>query len=166
MPSSSGTSKALRHLFKLRKIQSNIRRHWDEPRPQQESSDSLLKSELTAWRDEIPRYSIGGSPSTYLHPLWMANLYDYSIIILMQEKRRRLKDEDIEDILSASVEVCLSFRRLQEEGQVMCYTWSAVSCLLESLKWPGECIDKPSARLPVPVGHHAAIYVLGRSSRT
>ncbi|KAL5362156.1 hypothetical protein BJX96DRAFT_166446 [Aspergillus floccosus] len=144
MPSSSGTSKALRHLFKLRKIQSNIRRHWDESPPQQESSDSLLKSELTAWREEIPRYSIGGSPSTYLHPLWMANLYDYSIIILMQEKRRRLKDEDIEDILSASVEVCLNFRRLQEEGQVMCYTWSAVSCHCENPKKPGECTtDKP-----------------------
>ncbi|KAL4895711.1 hypothetical protein BDV59DRAFT_199699 [Aspergillus ambiguus] len=125
VPCSSDTSKALRHLFKLRKIQSNIRRHWEESPPQQDSSDSL-RSELAAWREEIPRYGIDESPDTYLHPLWMANLYDYSIIILMQEKRHRLQNEDIEDILSASVEVCLTFRRLQEEGQVMCYTWSAL----------------------------------------
>ena len=34
--------------------------------------------------------------------------------------------EDLDDILSAGVEVCLNYRRLQEEGQVMCFTWSAV----------------------------------------
>jgi hypothetical protein len=89
--------------------------------------DDLLKKALDAWRKDIPRYGLEGGPCTYLHPLWMANLYDYSVIILMQEKRDRLKCKDIEDVLCAIVEVCLNFRQLQEDGQVMCYTWSAVS---------------------------------------
>ncbi|KAF9884836.1 ERAD-associated protein [Aspergillus nanangensis] len=126
MPASSSTNKALKHLFRLRKIQWNIRQSLAEEPPQQESSDKLFRSELAAWRQEIPQYGIGGSPSTYLHPLWMANLYDYSIIILSQEKRHRLKYDDIEEIVSAGIEVCINFRRLQEEGQVMCYTWSAL----------------------------------------
>ncbi|THC92917.1 hypothetical protein EYZ11_007613 [Aspergillus tanneri] len=126
MPSSSSTSTALRHLFSLRKIQAKIRRCWDGSPGNQASNDALLKSALDTWRKDIPRYSIEDNPSTYLHPLWMANLYDYSVIILMHEKRHRLQHEDVEDVLSAIIEVCLNFRRLQDEGQVMCYTWSAL----------------------------------------
>lgn len=127
MPSSSSTNSALRHLFSLRKIQAQIRRQREGSPQSQDASDSLLKSALDTWKQDIPRYGIEDSPSTYLHPLWMTSLYDYSVIILMQEKRHRLQHEDFEDVLSASVEVCTNFKCLLEDGQVMCYTWSAVS---------------------------------------
>jgi hypothetical protein len=48
----------------------------------------------------------------------------------MEEKRNFLDHEGMEEIFSAVVEVCLQFRRLQEEGHVMCFTWSAVRHLL------------------------------------
>ena len=57
----------------------------------------------------------------------MAKLYDYSILVLMEEKRNFLDHEGTQEIFSAVVEVCLKFRQFQEEGQVMCFTWSAVS---------------------------------------
>ncbi|RHZ45300.1 putative DNA repair protein Dds20/Mei5 [Aspergillus thermomutatus] len=130
VPSSSTSNTALSHLFRLRKIQANIRRYLEDESEQTKSGevprDDLLKKALDTWRKDIPRYGLEGGPCTYLHPLWMANLYDYSIIILMQEKRDRLKCKDIEDVLCAIVEVCLNFRQLQEDGQVMCYTWSAL----------------------------------------
>ncbi|EAW07362.1 fungal specific transcription factor domain-containing protein [Aspergillus clavatus NRRL 1] len=129
VPSLSTSNTALSHLFRLRKIQADIRRYWhqtQEAESEEVHRDDLLKSALDTWRKDIPRYGLEGAPCTYLHPLWMANLYDYSVIILMQEKRHRLKFKDIEDVLCAIVEVCLNFRQLQEEGQVMCYTWSAL----------------------------------------
>lgn len=60
----------------------------------------------------------------------MTKLYDYSILILMEEKRNFLDDEGIEDIFSAVAEVCMKYRDFQEEGHVLCFTWSAVSILL------------------------------------
>ncbi|PLB48286.1 hypothetical protein P170DRAFT_497581 [Aspergillus steynii IBT 23096] len=126
MPCSSSTNSALRHLFSLRKIQAQIRRQRDRSPQGQDAGDSLLKSALDTWKTDIPRYGIEDSPSTYLHPLWMTSLYGYSVIILMQEKRHRLQHEDFEDVLSACVEVCINFKCLLEEGQVMCYTWSAL----------------------------------------
>lgn len=78
----------------------------------------------------------------------MTKLYGYSILILMEEKRNFLDHEGTEEIFSAVVEVCLQFRRLQEEGHVMCFTWSAVSCprlvYLEA-KMTDVCI----ARVPI-----------------
>lgn len=59
----------------------------------------------------------------------MTKLYDYSILILMEEKRNFLDHEGTEEIFSAVVEVCLKYRRFQEEGHVMCFTWSAVSVI-------------------------------------
>ncbi|KAE8138119.1 hypothetical protein BDV38DRAFT_270858 [Aspergillus pseudotamarii] len=122
----SNTNTALQHLFRLRKIQANIRRYWDEPTDIQNSNDRSFKLALDDWRKHIPQYSVEEAQRTYLDPLWMTKLYDYSIIILMQGKRKHLMREDLDDILSAGVEVCLNYRRLQEEGQVMCFTWSAV----------------------------------------
>jgi hypothetical protein len=126
IPGSTSTSASLRHLFRLRKLQSNIRRYWADPTRNLCPNDASFKLELDAWRQDIPQYFVEGAPSTYLHPLWMTKLYDYSVVILMQGKRKNLKHEDVDDVLSAGVEVCLNYRRLQEEGQVMCYTWSAV----------------------------------------
>lgn len=60
----------------------------------------------------------------------MLKLYDYSILILMEEKRNFLDHEGIEDIFSAVAEVCTKYRTFQEEGHVLCFTWSAVSILL------------------------------------
>lgn len=57
----------------------------------------------------------------------MTKLYDYSILILMEEKRNFVDQDGTEDIFAAVVEVCLKFRQFQEEGQVLCFTWSAVS---------------------------------------
>lgn len=45
----------------------------------------------------------------------------------MEEKRNFLDQDGTEDIFSAVVEVCLKFRHFQEEGHVLCFTWSAVS---------------------------------------
>ncbi|KAE8384162.1 hypothetical protein BDV23DRAFT_191943 [Aspergillus alliaceus] len=126
IPDASSTSAALRHLFRLRKIQANIRRYWDGPPDYQDSDDTSFKLALDAWRKDIPRYSVEDARSTHLHPLWMTNLYDYSVIILMQGKRNNLEHEEIDAILSAGIEVCLNYRRMQEEGQVMCFTWSTV----------------------------------------
>ncbi|KAF5857680.1 hypothetical protein ETB97_005437 [Aspergillus alliaceus] len=126
IPDASSTSAALRHLFRLRKIQANIRRYWDGPPDYQDSDDTSFKLALDAWRKDIPRYSVEDARSTHLHPLWMTNLYDYSVIILMQGKRKNLEHEEIDAILSAGIEVCLNYRRMQEEGQVMCFTWSTV----------------------------------------
>ncbi|KAE8371381.1 hypothetical protein BDV26DRAFT_298846 [Aspergillus bertholletiae] len=122
----SNTSTALQHLFRLRKIQANIRRYWDEPTDSQNSNDRSFKLALDDWRKDIPQYSVEDAQRTHLDPLWMTKLYDYSVIILMQGKRKHLLREDLDDILSAGVEVCLNYRRLQEEGQVMCFTWSAL----------------------------------------
>ncbi|KAE8151026.1 hypothetical protein BDV25DRAFT_171741 [Aspergillus avenaceus] len=122
----SSTNSALQHLFKLRKIQANIRRHWGEATGHKNSDYASLKLALDAWREEIPRYSMEEARSTYLHPVYMAKLYDYSVMILMQDKRTELDPEDVQYILIAGVEVCLNFRRLQEEGQANCYTWSAL----------------------------------------
>ncbi|GAB1194788.1 hypothetical protein APSETT444_004038 [Aspergillus pseudonomiae] len=110
----------------LRKIQANIRRSWDEPTDIQNSNDRSFKLALDDWRKDIPQYSVEEAQGTHLDPLWMTKLYDYSVIILMQGKRKCLMREDLDDILSAGVEACLNYRRLQEEGQVMCFTWSAV----------------------------------------
>lgn len=57
----------------------------------------------------------------------MTKLYDYSILILLQEKRNFLDHEGIKEIFAAVVEVCLKFRQFQEEGHVLCFTWTAVS---------------------------------------
>ncbi|KNG81223.1 hypothetical protein ANOM_010386 [Aspergillus nomiae NRRL 13137] len=122
----SSTSTALQHLFRLRKIQANIRRSWDEPTDIQNSNDRSFKLALDDWRKDIPQYSVEEAQRTHLDPLWMTKLYDYSVIILMQGKRKCLMREDLDDILSAGVEACLNYRRLQEEGQVMCFTWSAL----------------------------------------
>jgi hypothetical protein len=40
-----------------------------------------------------------------------------------------LDHEGIEDIFSAVAEVCMKYRNFQEEGHVLCFTWSAVSIL-------------------------------------
>ncbi|QRD82375.1 hypothetical protein F9C07_1257101 [Aspergillus flavus] len=122
----SNTSTALQHLFRLRKIQANIRRYWDEPTDIQNLNDRSFKLALDEWRKDIPQYSAEEAQRTYLDPLWMTKLYDYSVIILMQGKRKHLMREDLDDILSAGVEVCLNYRLLQEEDQVMCFTWSAL----------------------------------------
>lgn len=45
----------------------------------------------------------------------------------MEEKRNFVDQDGTEDIFAAVVEVCLKFRQFQEEGQVLCFTWSAVS---------------------------------------
>ncbi|KAF7592784.1 hypothetical protein BBP40_012466 [Aspergillus hancockii] len=103
-----------------------MRRYWDEPSKNLVSNDTSFRLELDAWRQDIPQYVVEEAPSTYLHPLWIAKLYDYTIVMMMQVKRKNLKQEDINDILSAGVEVCLNYRRLQEEGQLMCYTWAAL----------------------------------------
>ncbi|KAJ1715858.1 hypothetical protein NYO67_1897 [Aspergillus flavus] len=113
----SNTSTALQHLFRLRKIQANIRRYWDEPTDIQNLNDRSFKLALDEWRKDIPQYSAEEAQRTYLDPLWMTKLYDYSVIILMQGKRKHLLREDLDDILSAGVE---------EEDQVMCFTWSAL----------------------------------------
>ncbi|KAI9932077.1 hypothetical protein MW887_009583 [Aspergillus wentii] len=127
-PSNSNT--ALSHLFQLRKIQANIRRYWDKTPRRYDSTethqDAPLKTALDSWRKDISRYGLDNAPYGQHHPLWMANLYNYSVIILIQEKRGCLRNQDIEYAFSAIVDVCISYRRLQEEGQVMCYTWSSL----------------------------------------
>jgi hypothetical protein len=89
-----------------------------------------LKSALDIWRQDIPRYGTADVSCGYFHPNWMTKLYDYSILILMEEKRNFLDHEGIEDIFSAVAEVCTKYRTFQEEGHVLCFTWSAVSRLL------------------------------------
>lgn len=125
------TNPALSHLFRLRRIQANIRRSRENKLRRRfeytPGSSSSLKSALDIWRQDIPLYVTENAPCGYLHPIWMTKLYNYSILILMEEKRSILEHDAAEDILSAVVEVCLNFRLLQEEGHVMCYTWSAVS---------------------------------------
>ncbi|KAJ5682695.1 hypothetical protein N7462_005860 [Penicillium macrosclerotiorum] len=124
------TNPALGHLFRLRKIQSNIRRSLERSRWQfsadKISFSSSFKSALDIWRQDIPRYGTSSVSSGYYHPNWMTKLYDYSILILMEEKRNFLDHEGTQEIFSAVVEVCMKFRRLQEEGHVMCFTWSAL----------------------------------------
>lgn len=56
----------------------------------------------------------------------MRKLYVYSLLILIDEKRDFIEMDGTEEILATIAEVCLNFRLLQEEGHVMCFTWSAV----------------------------------------
>lgn len=125
------TNPALSHLFRLRKIQANIRRSLEGSRWQfageKNAFNSSLKSALNIWRQDIPRYGTPNVSCGFYHPNWMARLYDYSILILMEDKRNFLEQEGTEDIFAAVVEVCVKFRWLQEEGHVLCFTWSAVS---------------------------------------
>lgn len=125
------TNPALSHLFRLRKIQANIRRSLERSRwqltEQKDAFCSSLKSALDVWRKDIPRYGVTDVSCGYLHPNWMAKLYDYSILILMEDKHNFLDHEGTEEIFAAVVEVCIKYRRLQEEGHVLCFTWSAVS---------------------------------------
>ncbi|CAL5866801.1 uncharacterized protein PFLUO_LOCUS1011 [Penicillium psychrofluorescens] len=105
---------ALSHLFRLRKIQANIRRlRENRPRHRLLENDDhnySIKSALDVWRQDIPRYGSEIGPSGYLHPVWMAKLYDYSLLILMEEKRDFLGHDGTEDVLSAIVELVFQFR--------------------------------------------------------
>ena len=125
------TNPALSHLFRLRKIQSKIRRSLEKSRWQffeeRHAANSSMKSALKIWRQEIPRFSKTDVDSGYYHPSWMTKLYDYSILMLMEDKHNFLDQEETEEIFAAVVEVCIEYRRLQEEGHVLCFTWSAVS---------------------------------------
>lgn len=89
----------------------------------------------------------------------MTKLYDYSILILMEEKRNFLDHEGIEDIFSAVAEVCMKYRNFQEEGQVLCFTWSAVSIY----PFPNEFRADQVACVSIPGWYHASIPYLGNS---
>jgi len=134
IPSSISVDSAFHHLFRLRKIQADIRRHWEQmgENTQLSGSDNdqwrtAVKFRLDDWRQDIPLFANRSAAFGYLQPSWMEKLYDYTVVLLMQEKRSSLSVNDVQVILAAVTEVCLSFRQFQEEGQVMCYTWSAVS---------------------------------------
>lgn len=134
LPTVPSINSAFGHLFRLRKIQASMRRHFQR---RENSADidqfahgqwsDTIKSSLDLWRKEIPLYGNRSAPFGYLQPSWMKKLYDYSVVILMQEKRWFLSPDDVQLILKAVTEVCLSFRKYQEARQAMCYTWSAVS---------------------------------------
>lgn len=124
------TNPAISHLFRLRKIQANIRRsrenrHRNSPGGGK-SYRSSFKSALDRWRQEIPHYESDNDQYGYLHPIWMRKLYVYSLLILIEEKQDFIEMDATEDILATIAEACHNFRLLQEEGHVMCYTWSAV----------------------------------------
>ncbi|KAI2707263.1 hypothetical protein CBS147332_6917 [Penicillium roqueforti] len=125
------TNPAIRHLFRLRKIQASIRRT-RENRPRNplarygKGYTSSFKSALDRWRQEIPHYELDSDQHGYLHPIWMRKLYVYSLLILIEEKGDLIEMDGIEEILATIAEVCLNFRLLQEEGHVMCFTWSAL----------------------------------------
>lgn len=107
----------------------------------------------------------------------MTKLYDYSILILMEEKRNFLDHEGIEDIFSAVAEVCMKYRDFQEEGHVLCFTWSAVSIHLLCLLFPAIGLSRRTvggvphifnelrltivACIPIPRRNHAIIPYLG-----
>ncbi|KAJ5314515.1 WD repeat protein [Penicillium atrosanguineum] len=145
------TNPALGHLFRLRKIQSNIRRSLERSRWQfseeKNGFNSSLKSALDIWRQDIPRYGTADVSCGYFNPNWMTKLYDYSILILMEEKRNFLDHEGIEDIFSAVAEVCMKYRDFQEEGHVLCFTWSALvfqfraGIMLLYLIWATQSMD-------------------------
>ncbi|KAK9852040.1 Fungal transcriptional regulatory protein [Penicillium brevicompactum] len=126
-----GINPALSHLFRLRKIQANIRRS-REALPCQDlvgdfkSRLSLFKPALDSWRQDIPQNALKNVQSGYLHPIWMQKLYDYSLLILGEGTREFTEMDGMKDMVAAIVDVCLNFRMLQEEGHVMCYTWSAL----------------------------------------
>jgi hypothetical protein len=67
----------------------------------------------------------------------------------------------VEEFLAAIVDVCLNFRILQEEGHVMCYTWSAV-CNQQLILIRGKTWLRFTfiACLPVPRRNHALVYCL------
>ncbi|KAJ5488185.1 hypothetical protein N7453_011639 [Penicillium expansum] len=125
------TNPAISHLFRLRKIQARIRRS-RENRPRNpltrysKDYSSSFKSALDRWRQEIPHYESDNDQHGYLHPIWMRKLYIYSLLILIDEKRDFIEMDGTEEILATIAEVCLNFRHLQEEGHVMCFTWSAL----------------------------------------
>lgn len=127
-----GINPALSHLFRLRKIQANIRRS-REALPCHDlvgdfkSRLSLFKPALDSWRQDIPQNALNNVQCGYLHPIWMQKLYDYSLLILGEGTREFTEMDGMKDMVAAIVDVCLNFRMLQEEGHVMCYTWSAVS---------------------------------------
>ncbi|CAG7924445.1 unnamed protein product [Penicillium olsonii] len=121
---------ALSHLFRLRKIQANMRRS-RENRSCEDLGDvkrhrSLFKPALDRWRQDIPQNTLTNVKCGYLHPVWMQKLYDYSLLILGEGARTFEEMDEIRDTLVAIVDVCHNFRMLQEEGHVMCYTWSAL----------------------------------------
>ncbi|KAJ5774728.1 hypothetical protein N7457_009624 [Penicillium paradoxum] len=124
------TNPAISHLFRLRKIQANIRRSRENrsqnPSRYGKSYSSLFKSALDRWRQEIPSYESDNDQYGYLHPIWMRKLYVYSLLILIEEKQDFIEMDGTEDILATIAEACHNFRLLQEEGHVMCYTWSAL----------------------------------------
>ncbi|KAJ5858778.1 hypothetical protein N7534_004055 [Penicillium rubens] len=125
------TNPAIRHLFRLRKIQARIRRSRENrarnPLARHgKGYNSSFKSALDRWRQEIPHHESDNDQHGFLHPTWMRKLYVYSLLILIDEKRDFIEMDGTEEILATIAEVCLNFRLLQEEGHVMCYTWSAL----------------------------------------
>ncbi|CAI7607809.1 unnamed protein product [Penicillium glandicola] len=119
------TNPAIRHLFRLRKIQANIRRS-RENRTRNPLARHAFKSALDRWRQEIPDYESDNDQHGYLHPIWMRKLYVYSLLILIEEKCDFIEMDGTEEILATIAEACLNFRLLQQGGHVMCYTWSAL----------------------------------------
>ncbi|KAF7718185.1 Fungal Zn(2)-Cys(6) binuclear cluster domain-containing protein [Penicillium ucsense] len=121
---------AWNHLFRLRKIQNKIRKLSEQSRWQifedKNVLSSSLKSALFIWKQDIPHYGTPSSSGGFRHPDWMRKLYDYSILLLMEERENFFNLEGTGDIFAAVVEVCVQFRRLQGQGHVMCFTWSAL----------------------------------------
>lgn len=168
------TNPAISHLFRLRKIQANIRRS-RENRARHPSAryskdhSSSFKSALDRWRQEIPHYESDNDQHGYLHPIWMRKLYVYSLLILIDEKRDFIEMDGTEEILATIAEVCLNFRLLQEEGHVMCFTWSAVCAKLRFLFFLLRCTrsgcgftnNLSLACVPIPSRHHDALHCLG-----
>lgn len=123
------------HLFQLRCIQSKIR-HYNRKLKNLDPSDQFrewtrtrLKEELHLWKDSIHSVTNGSTPGSliYHNPNSLVKLYDYSLSILMQDQPDMMGIEDLQQLMRACGEACMTFRESQERDSVIYWTWSAVS---------------------------------------
>lgn len=86
-----------------------------------------LHAELNVWRSTIQEVSDENDPSVNHQPKTMMKLYDYCLCILYEDDLFSLQTRNLETVLLAASEACLSFRNIQEAFGMTYFTCSAVS---------------------------------------
>ncbi|KPM39408.1 hypothetical protein AK830_g7143 [Neonectria ditissima] len=121
------------HQFYIRRIQTRVRRFWNEMHTlsvdEQRLQRTEIKADMDQWRALIPFTSSNIETSTNYHPLSMLKLYDYTICNLYQQGDHFPTGDDCLLLLSAASENCRCFRRIQIHRPMSYYTWTGANNL-------------------------------------
>ncbi len=122
------------HLFRLRCIQSKLRRYHgklkslDPADPFREWCRTGFKEELIGWKEDISAvdHSQPGNRPLSHNVEYLSKLYDYSVSALLQDPPSTMSIQRLGQLLQACSEACRTFQASQKKDSV-CWTWSLVS---------------------------------------